>query len=142
MKRTALLVTAALVAVTPLAANAAPAKATKRTITATYAGALGASTPAASFNSNCSGGVGDCMEFSTVKGEKTVTITAVDGSGTPVGLQVFTDEDFQTVATYCGKATIAVSPKSATAVSVRPALASDCKALPTQGTITAVITTR
>ena len=139
MKRTAVLATLALVAVSPAVANAGT-KGGARTLTATYSGAYGASTPAASFNTNCTGGVGDCWQFSTVKGEKSVTITAKDSTGTPTGLQVFTDADFQSVQTFCGTAKISVSPKVATTVDVRPALATDCQSVPTNGVLTAVIT--
>jgi hypothetical protein len=141
VKRTALIATLAIVAVTPAMAHAGP-KASKRTLTATYQGFQGTSNPAFSFNSNCSGGVGDCFDFSTVKGEKTVVITATDNSGMPVGMQVFTDEDFQGVETYCGTATITVSPKTPTPVSVRPVLTDACAGVPTQGTLKAVITNK
>ena len=139
MKRTALAVTLALVAVSPAVAHAAP-KPAKRTLTATYSGFQGTSNPAFSFNSNCSGGIGDCFDFSTVKGEKTVAISAKDDNGMSVGLQVWTDDDFNGVQTYCGSATITVSPKAATPVSVRPVLTDSCAGVPTSGTLTAVIT--
>jgi hypothetical protein len=144
VKRTALVATLALVAVTPAIAHAAPPKApkaTKRTVTLDYKGALGLSSPAVAFNSNCSAGIGDCMEFTTVKGEKTITFSAVDQTGQPVGIQVFTDDDFNSVQTLCGSGTLTVSPKTPTAVSVRPAY-STCTGQPTTGTITAVITNR
>ena len=137
MNRTALLATLALVAVSPAVAHAAPSKGS-RTITMDYTGALGASAQGAGFNSNCSFGVGDCMEFSTVKGEKTITFKVADPAGA-VGIQVFTDEDFNSVQLFCGTGTLTVSPKSATPVSVRPALG-ECAGQPTKGTITAVIT--
>lgn len=137
MKRTALIAAAALVAVTPALAHAAPKGV--RTVTATYTGFQGTSNPAFSLNLNCSGGVGDCFDFSTVKGEKTVVISAKDNSGMPVGLQVFTDDDFQSVQAYCGTATINVSPKSPTPVSVRPVVTESCAGVPTEGTLTALI---
>lgn len=138
MKRTALLATLAIVAVTPAMAHAAPKG--SRTLTATYQGFQGMSNPAFSVNSNCSGGIGDCFDFTTVKGEKTVVITATDDSGMPVGMQVFTDDDFQGVETYCGTATISVSPKAATPVSVRQVVTDSCAGVPTSGTLKAVIT--
>ena len=142
MKRIALVVTLALVAVSPAVAQAG-GKAGTRTVTASYSGFGGANTPAAAFNAfnlSCTTvGVGDCFDFSTVKGEKTVVITATDGTGTPVGLQVFTDGDFQTQQGYCGTATVTVSPKVATPISVRVVASADCAALPTSGTLTAVI---
>jgi hypothetical protein len=141
VKRTALVATLALVAVTPAVAHAAP-KPTKRTVTASYSGFYGTSNPAFAFNANCTGGVGDCWNFTTVKGEKTVVISAKDNSGTPTGLQVFTDDDFQGVQTYCGTATITVSPKTPTPVSVRPVLTDSCAGVPTNGTLTAVITNK
>jgi hypothetical protein len=145
VKRTALVATLALVAVSPAVAHAAP-KASKRTLTATYSSFGGASVPVGSlnlYNLTCTqAGVGECWDFSTVKGEKTVVISATDNSGTPVGLQVFTDDDFQGVETYCGTATITVSPKAATPVSVRPVLSDACAGVPTSGTLTAVITNK
>jgi hypothetical protein len=142
VKRTALVATLALVALSPAAAFAG-AGGGSRAISATYSAFGGATTPAAAFNAfnvTCqTPGVGDCFDFSTVKGEKTVVITAKDGSGTPVGLQVFTDGDFQTQTGYCGTATLTVSPKIATQVSVRVVASTDCAALPTSGTLTAVI---
>jgi hypothetical protein len=140
VKRTALIAAAALVAVSPVAAHAAP-KPSKRTVTLDYTGALGATVAGASFNSNCSFGIGDCMEFSTVKGEKTVTFSVADDTGQPVGIQVFTDGDFQTVQLFCGTGTITVSPKTPTSVSVRPAFG-DCGGEPTTGTVTATITNK
>lgn len=137
MKRTALVATLALVAVSPAVAHAAP-KPAKRTVTLDYTGALGASVAGASFNSNCSGGIGDCMELTTVKGEKSITLTAADATGQQVGIQVFTDGDFNTVQLLCGTGTVTVNPKSATPVSVRPAVGA-CTGEPTKGTITAVI---
>jgi hypothetical protein len=137
MKRTALLATVALVAVSPAVAHAAPAK--SRTVTATYTGFSGASTPAASFNLNCSGGVGDCFDFATNKGESKVVLTVADSTGTPVGIQVFQGGDFQSVETFCGTVTLDLSPKSANQISVRPVATPDCAALPTSGTIKAVI---
>jgi hypothetical protein len=143
VKRTALVATLALVVVTPAIAHAG-GKGGSRTVTASYSGFGGASVPVGSinmFNLTCgAAGVGDCFDFSTVKGEKTVVISATDDSGTPVGLQVFTDDDFQAVETYCGTATLTVSPKAATPVSVRPVLSDACAGVPTSGTLTAVIT--
>lgn len=137
MKRTALLATLALVVVSPAIAQAkGPAT---RTVTATYSGFSGASSAAVSFNANCSGGVGDCFDFSTVKGEHKVVITVADNTGTPVGLQVFQGGDFQSVETFCGTATIALSPKAANEISVRQVATPDCAAMPTSGTIKAVI---
>ena len=137
MKRTALIATLALVAVSPAVAHAAPSKGS-RTITMDYTGALGVSAQGAGFNSTCSFGVGDCMDFTTVKGEKTITLKAADSAGA-VGIQVFIDDDFDTVQLFCGTGSLTVSPKTATPVSVRPAFG-ECDAQPTSGTITAVIT--
>ena len=141
MKRTAVVAMLALVAVSPAVAHAAP-KASKRTVTASYDGFYGTSNPAFSFNANCTGGVGDCWDFTTVKGEKTVVISAKDDNGMQVGLQVYLDDDFQSVETYCGTATITVSPKTPTPVSVRPVVADSCAGVPTSGTLTAVITNK
>jgi len=140
VKRTALLATLAVVAVSPAVAHAAPVKGA-RTVSYAYSGAVGVSTPAASGALKCQAGMNACWDFATVKGEKTVTITAKDSTGTPVGLQVYTGGDYAgTVETICGTGVVTVSPKTATTVSVRPALAATCAALPTNGTITAVLT--
>jgi hypothetical protein len=138
VKRTALLATLALVAVSPAVAHAAPKG--SRTITFAYANPVGLSTPAANLALNCQGPIAGCWDFATAKGEKTVTISAADSTGTPIGLQVFTDDDYNSVQTFCGKGVIAVSPKVATSVSVRAAFDPSCAAVPTSGTFTAVIT--
>ena len=52
MKRTVLLLTAAAVAVTPIAASAATPKPTKRTITYEYSGFSNIGSPAAMFNAS------------------------------------------------------------------------------------------
>ena len=138
MKRTALLATLALAAVSPAVAQAAPAA--SRTLTYAYTGAVGASTPAASGALKCQSGMNACWDFTTVKGEKTVKISAKDSTGTQIGLQVYTGGDYAgTIQTFCGAGELAVPPKATTVVSVRPALGA-CPGLPTSGTLTAVIT--
>lgn len=138
MKRTALLATLALVAVSPAVAHAGGKT---RTLSYTYSGAFGISTPAVSGALNCQSGMNACWDFATVKGEKSVTITATDSSGTPVPLQVFTGDDYAgTVQTACGKATLDLSPKTANAISVRTAVDPTCGGIATNGTIKAVIT--
>jgi len=139
MKRIAVVAAAALVAAGPAIAHAAP-KASKRTVSYSYSNPVGFTTPAANAALKCNAPITGCWDFSTVKGEKTVAISATDNSGTPVGLQVFTDGDFQSVQTYCGTATITVSPKTATSVDVRPVVTDACAGVPTNGTLTAVIT--
>jgi hypothetical protein len=144
VKRTALLATLALVAVTPAIASAAPAKPTSRTITSDYTIAPGISAAdGAGAALGCTGPITGCWDFTTVKGEKTVTITADDETGTPVGLQVFTDDDYAgNVQFFCGTATITVSPKAGTQVGVRVAQDPSCSAVATTGTLKAVITNR
>ena len=141
MKRTVLLVTAAAVALTPLAANAAP---TKRTITYDYSGFSNVGTPAAMFNSSavlpmCAVAKA-CWDFPTNKGEKTIEITASDPK---TGFHVYYDGTFGgdngNVVAFCGKGKITVSPKTAHEISVRPAL-DECGGGTTSGTLTAVIT--
>ena len=141
MKRTVLLLTAAAVAVTPIAASAATPKPTKRTITYDYNsfGAIG--TPA--FSLNVSGvapiceGADACWDFSTVKGEKTLEISTGDPG---MGFQVWYDGSYaDSVVSFCGKGKVTVSPKTAHEVFVRPSL-DDCGGLNTSGTLTAVIT--
>ena len=141
MKRTALVAALALVAVSPALAHAAP-KASKRTISFDYSNPVGLTTPAANVALNCTGPIGGCWDFATVKGEKTVVVTAKDSTGTPIGLQVFTDDDYNSVQTFCGTGTVSVSPKRAAQVSVRAAFDPTCAALPTSGTFTAVITNK
>jgi hypothetical protein len=141
VKRTALIAAVALVAVSPTLAHAGT-KASKRTITSAYSNPVGASTPAANVALNCNAPITGCWDFNTVKGEKTVVVTAKDSTGTPIGLQVFTDDDYNSVQTFCGTGTITVSPKHPAAVSVRAAFDPSCAAVPTSGTFTAVITNR
>ena len=143
MKRTVLLLTAAAVAVTPLAASAAPPKPTKRTITFDHDGFsnVGAPGGTAMFNSSSVLPMCDvfdaCWDFTTVKGEKTVEISTGDPT---LGFQVWFDGTYaDSVQTFCGKGKITVSPRSAHEVFVRPAL-DDCGGLNTGGTLTAVIT--
>lgn len=141
MKRTVLLLTAAAVAITPLAASAAPPKPTKRTITFDYDGPSAIGTPAFSLNASgvapiCDGYAG-CWDFKTVKGEKTIEISTGDPS---LGFQVWYDGTYaDSVVSFCGKGKVTVSAKSAHEVFVRPAL-DDCGGLNTGGTLTAVIT--
>lgn len=143
MKRTALVATLALVAVSPAVAHAAP-KAKQRTITSAYSGPVGVSVTSGLGGAlNCTGPLAGCWDFTTVKGEKTVTITAKDSTGTPIGLQIFTDDDYaNNVQFFCGTGTIEVSPKAATSVGVRIAVDPACAAVPTSGTLTAVITNK
>ncbi|HVE73465.1 MAG TPA: hypothetical protein VNA30_00005, partial [Mycobacteriales bacterium] len=82
-----------------------------------------------------------CFNFDTLKGEKSVTITAKDTTGTPTGMQVWVDGEYDPGVTHhCGTAAIKVSTKSAHAVSVRPAIAPACGGVATKGVMTAVIT--
>lgn len=143
MKRTALLAAAALVAATPALASAAPAKASKRTVTSTYQGFLAFTVvDGASGALNCQGS-GPCWDFETKKGEKTVVISAKDATGAPVPLQVFTNDDYEgTVQNFCGTGTLTVSPKAPSVVSVRTAVSGVCQGVATQGTLTAVITNK
>lgn len=140
MKRSLLLLTAAAVALTPLAASAAPAKGGARTITYDYSGFSTVGTPA--FSLNASGllpvcdAVEACWDFATAKGEKTVEISASNPSA---GFQVWFDGTYaDSVVSFCGKGKISVSPKSTHQIFVRPAL-DTCGAGPGSGTLTAVI---
>ena len=143
MKRIAVLTAAALLAATPVLAEAAPAKASKRTLTKTYQGFVGAGTPAASTALTACPANDACWEFPTVKGEKTVALSAKDDSGRPVAFQVYVDDDYEgTVQTFCGTGSVVVSPKRATPVSVRMSLSEACQGVPTQGALTAVITNK
>jgi hypothetical protein len=139
VKRTALILTLVALAVSPAAAQAGT-KGGTRTLSSTYSSAQGGTVDGVgSFNSNCSGGVGTCWNFSTVKGETSIAFSVKDSTGTPVAIQVFTGGDFNSVVTYCGAGTLDISPKHVEAVSVRPAQSPTCKALATSGTITAVL---
>ena len=140
MKRSLLLLTAAAVAITPVAASAAAPKPTKRVITFDYDGPSAMGTPAFSLNVSgvapvCSA-YEACWDFKTVKGEKTIEIVNSDPS---VGFQVWYDGTYaDSVTSYCGKGKVTVSPKSAHEVFVRPAL-DTCGGMPTGGTLTATI---
>lgn len=137
MKRSLLLVTAAAVALTPLAASAAPAKAKPRTITFDYTGFTGAGTSGLSTNWDGPCVAADaCWDFDTNKGEKTIELKGSDPS---VGLAVWIDDDYEgTVTMLCGSGKVTVSPKAGHVVSVRPNV-TDCGGIPTSGTLTAVI---
>ena len=139
MKRSLLVLTAAAVALSPLAASAAPAKAkvTKRTISYDYTGftAIGNGSASLNYDGPCAA-VDACWDFSTTKGEKTIEIK---GSAANVGFQVFSDEDYAgTVMSFCGSGKFVVNAKTAHAISVRPFL-SDCGGVPTTGKLTATI---
>jgi len=137
MKRSLLVLTAAAVALSPLAASAAPAKATKRVVTFEYNGFSSVDSPVVSFHSPGLCSVEDsCMEFATTKGEKTIEIK---GSSPSVGIQIWADDTYaDTVQTFCGSGKITVSPKTAHVISARPSLGA-CGGLPTSGTLTATI---
>lgn len=140
MKRSLLVLTAAAVALSPLAANAAPA-AKSRTITYDYSGFSNVGSPVVLFNASavlptCQAAKA-CWDFTTAKGEKTIEITA---SNPTTGFQVFTDGMYAgNVMAFCGKGKITVSPKGSHEVSVRPAL-DQCGGATTSGKLTAVIT--
>ncbi|MDP3714371.1 MAG: hypothetical protein Q8R60_18015 [Mycobacteriales bacterium] len=144
MKRSLALLAAVAVVATPLAASAAPKppKKTTRTVTFDYtAFTAGTVSVAASFSLNNCDLPGQCFDFDTVKGEKTVKLSAVDATGLPVAMQVFTNDDYAgNVVTYCGTGTLKVSAKSANLVSVRMTLSDTCAGLPTEGTVTGTIT--
>lgn len=142
MKRSLLVLTAAAVALSPLAANAAP-KQTKRTITYDYNGFSNVGSPVVMFNMSsvvpvCEA-VDACWDFGTTKGEKTIEITA---SNPTTGFQVFYDGAYGgadgNVVAFCGKGKITVSPKTAHEISVRPAL-DQCGGAATSGKLTATI---
>ena len=143
MKRTAVLTTLALVALSPAVAHAG-VKASTRTLTYDYQGFQAANADGVGSTSaeNPCQVIDSCWDFGTVKGEKTVKITMVDGTGQATGFQVFVDDDYDNNQTFCGTGVITVSPKTAAAVSVRPTISSTCAAVPTSGTLTAVITNK
>ena len=138
MKRSVLIVTAAAVVLTPLAATAAPAKASKRTITFEYTGFSSAGHSAAGsfhFAGGCA--VADsCMEFETKKGEKTIEVKS---SQPTAGIQIWFDDAYaDNVQLFCGAGKISVSPKTSHVINVSPS-AHDCGSVPTEGTLTATL---
>lgn len=140
MKRSLLVLSAVAVVLSPLAANAAPAKTTKRTITYDYSGFSNVGSPVVLFNASavlptCQLAKA-CWDFKTAKGEKTIEITASDPR---TGFQVFSDGMYAgNVEAFCGKGKITVSPKGAHEISVRPAL-DECGGGTSSGKLTAVI---
>ena len=142
MKRTLVLLTAAAVVVTPLAASAAPKpKPTKRVITSDYSGfqAGGASSVGSFSSENGCLALPACWDFDTKKGEKTIEVKAEDSTGAPIGIQVFFDDAYaDNVVLFCGAGKITVSPKAVHTISVRTS-AQDCDGVPTSGTLTATI---
>ena len=140
MKRSILLLTAAAVTLTPLAATAAPAKAAKRTVTYDYAGfqAFGHSSVGSGSTENGCMAVDGCWDFDTKKGERTIEFKASDPG---VGFQVFYDDAYaDNVVLFCGSGKISVSPKASHVISVRTS-AQDCGSVPTSGKLTATIST-
>jgi hypothetical protein len=141
MKRSLLVLTAAAVALSPVAASAAPAKATKRTITFDYSGFSTIDSPAVLVNFSgvlpvCAA-ANSCFDFDTVKGEKTIEVVA---SSPNVGIQIWFDNTYAgNVEAFCGKGKIAVSPRTAHTISVRTSMGT-CGGLPTSGKLTATIT--
>ena len=140
MKRSLLVLTAAAVALSPLAASAAPAKATKRTISFDYSGFSTLDSPAVLVNTSgltpiCSV-ANSCFDFETVKGEKTVEVVA---SSANIGIQIWFDGTYAgNVEAFCGKGKIAVSPRTAHTISVRTSMGT-CGGVPTSGKLTATI---
>lgn len=143
MKRTALLLAAAAVVASPLAASAEPKpKPTKRVLAYEYSGfqAGGASAVGSFSTENGCQLTQACWDFATVKGEKTIELEAEDGTGAPIGIQVFVDDAYaDNVVLFCGAGRISVSARTAHLISVRTSL-QDCDGLPTSGTLTATVT--
>lgn len=141
MKRSLLVLTAAAVALSPMAATAATkTKTTKRVVTFEYTGFSTIDTPVVLANASgllpvCA--VADsCMEFTTTKGEKTIELKASDPS---VGIQIWSDGAYaDNVQVFCGAGKISVSPRTAHEISVRTSLGT-CGGVPTTGTLTATI---
>ena len=141
MKRSLALLAAAAVVATPLAAQAAPAKAPKkstRVITFDYTVVRGVAGTVVL--NGCEQVPGGCMEFFTEKGEKSIAFSVEDATGQPVAIDVFPDGDYVSNTGLCGKGTYKVSPKRSVGISVRPVASPDCQGVPTTGTITATIT--
>jgi hypothetical protein len=141
MKRSLIVLTAVAVTLTPLAATAAPPKASTRTLTYDYAGfQAGGATAAGSFSSENGCQVVDgCWDFDTKKGEKTIEFKASQANA---GFQVFYDDAYEdTVVLFCGAGKITVSPKGTHLVSVRTSL-HDCGGVATTGTLTATISNK
>lgn len=143
MKRIALLAALAVVAATPAFASAAPAKASKRTITKQYQGFVGASAAGASTALTACPANDACWDFETQKGEKTVVLTSKDASGAPAAFQAYVDDDYEgSVQSFCGTGTLTVSPKKAALISIRVAPLAGCQGVPTEGVLTAVLANR
>lgn len=141
MKRIALVVTAALVAATPALASAAPGKGAGRTLTHDYQGFVGVAVNSGLATALTGCPANDaCWDFPTVKGEKTVTLSAKDATGRKVPFQVYLDDDYEgTLQVFCGAGSLKLSPKRAAAVSIRMTASAECDGLPSEGTLTAVV---
>ena len=140
MKRSLALLAAIAVVATPLAASAAPKPPKKSTRVVSYDYQVVRGVSGLVVLNGCAQAPGGCMEFETVKGEKTITFAITDSTGRPVAINAFPDGDFNANQEICGKGTFKVSPKSVTAISVRPVASEACEGLPTRGTIKATIT--
>lgn len=145
--RTILLATAAAVVLTPLAAaTAAPAP--DRTLTFEYSGATGVDDARVSASLGCAPPVivlnrrvASCARFDTLKGERTLVLTAADGTGAPGGFSVQVGDAPARV--HCGQATVTL-PRTVTTVSLEPYAVRQpgCTGVVTRGTITATLSRR
>ncbi len=137
MKRILLVAAAVLVATAPAAGHAAPKpKKVTRTVTLDYTLFCGAHSVAADA-SFTSGGCAETgrLTVAAKKTEKYVTFTAVDQSGTPVGIQYWQNDDYDAAQYACDKGAAKTSKGGGTydfAISVSP----DCPGLPLGGTLT------
>jgi hypothetical protein len=140
VKRSLALLAAVAVVATPLVSEAAPKKPKKSIRTITYDYQVVRGVAGTVVLNGCEQVPGGCMEFSTVKGEKTIAFTVTDSSGQPVAIDVYSDGDYTANTGLCGTGTYKVSPRSAVGISVRAVASPACDGIPTTGTIKAVIT--
>ena len=136
MKRTVVLLTAAAVAATPFAAQAAVKKPTKRVVTWEYAGAFGAYATGVGGGGNCAGAA--CFELPTTKYEKHISFSAKDATGAKIGIQYYFDGQYKSVPTVCSTASFDVPP--GTVVSFDTVVTPGCAGVPTSGTVTITVT--
>ncbi|HVF19704.1 MAG TPA: hypothetical protein VNA14_05625 [Mycobacteriales bacterium] len=141
MKRVVTLLAIGALAALPATSDAA-VKRKERTVTFDYVVANGANVGGVGSTAGCGpvAPLRPCMNVTLAKDEKHIKFVAKDASGQSVGIQYFageTNADYQSVAHTCnaGKGSF----KKGGLVSFRIGVDSNCPGIPTEGTLTVVI---
>ena len=139
MKRSALLVALAAVALVPASGEAAP-KRVERTVVLDYIAPTGATIAGAASTGSCDP-VRTCLLLPLGKEDKYLKFVAKDAASPTVGIQYYpgsTNADYSAGVQYtCGEGKMNL--KQPVEVSFRIAIDTSCPGVPTQGTLTVVI---